>query len=181
MTIRIYPGMIDQSKEYFNYENDVFVIQSGEIKKFEDVSDHTELDHILDNEPELNKILTKWFGNDKKVKLRTLARCRFGALNFTPDFSQNKIFYDYCVCEYRGSCEGEGTVCKPVSFKDKEISDQEIELLKELSTNEKNSTIADKLGLPVGTFNVIKTNTYHKFGFLTKQQLTKELYLEGLL
>ena len=173
--------MIDQSKEYFNHENDVLVIDSGSIKKFEDIEDHPELENILNEDTELNILLNKWFGNDKQVKLRTIARCRFGALNFTPDFSSNEISYDYCDCEYRGNCEGENIICKPIEIKGKEISDQEIDLLKELSGNDKNSTIADKLGLPVGTFNVLKTNTYQKFGFLTKQQLTKELYLEGLL
>ncbi|KFF26894.1 helix-turn-helix transcriptional regulator [Chryseobacterium vrystaatense] len=181
MTIRIYPGMIDQSKEYFNHENDVLVIESGSIKKFEDIEEHQELEKILNEDTELNVILVKWFGDNKQVKLRTLARCRFGALNFTPDFSFDEISNDYCECEYRGNCEGENIVCKPIAFKGKEISNQEIDLLKELSTNDKNSTIADRLGLPVGTFNVLKTNTYQKFGFLTKQQLTKELYIEGLL
>ena len=173
--------MIDQSKEYFNYGSNVLVIQNGEVKKFEEIAEHPELSKILDDEEDLNNLLTKWFGNDNQVKLRVLARCRFGALNFTPDFSSKGVSNDYCNCEYRGACEGENIICKPISFKGRKISDQEIDLLKELTTNEKNSTIAEKLDLPVGTFNVLKTNIYQKFGFITKQQLTQDLYLEGLL
>jgi DNA-binding CsgD family transcriptional regulator len=181
MTIRIYPGMLDQSKEYFNYDNDVFFISNGEIKLFDEEESHPELEQILDDEEDLNELMKKWFGNEKKIKLKTLAGCRFGALNFTPDFNEGVSSNDYCECKYRGSCPGENIICKPVSFKGVEISNQEIELLKMLSTNEKNSTIAERLDLPVGTFNVLKTNTYQKFGFITKQQLTKELYLEGML
>jgi DNA-binding CsgD family transcriptional regulator len=180
MTIRIYPGMIDQSKEYFNYDNDVFIITGGQIKRFDEIDNHPELQKILDDEEDLKELMEKWLGADHKAKLKTLASCRFGALNFTPDFNCDEISNDYSQCEYRGSCVGENIICKPVSFRGVEISNQEIKLLKMLTTNEKNSTIAQKMNLPVGTFNVLKTSTYKKFGFITKQQLTKELYLEGL-
>ncbi|MEI7487654.1 MAG: hypothetical protein WCJ72_09640, partial [Chryseobacterium sp.] len=72
-------------------------------------------------------------------------------------------------------------ICKSVKLKGKDVSNEEILLLQELTTNEKNSTVADNLGFPVGTLNVLKTKTYQKFGFITKQQLTKTMYLEGLL
>lgn len=181
MTVRIYPGMLDTSKEYFNHQNNVLVLSEGVIKRFEEVNDHPELSKILNEEKDLKLLLEKWFGSDTVVKLRTIARCRFGALNFTPDFSKDDSSHDYCECEYRGNCEGENIICKPVVFNGIEISDQEIRLLQELSTNEKNTAIADNLGLPVGTLNVNKTKTYQKFGLITKQQLTKDLFLEGLL
>lgn len=181
MTVRLYPGMLDKSKEYFNHDNNVLLLHAGSVKKFEDVNDHPELDRILEDEEELNDLLEKWFGGNTELKLRTIARCRFGALNFTPDFEGDNIEHDYCDCEYRGNCEGEHIICKPVTFNGEEISDEEINLLKELSTNEKNIAIADNLGVPVGTLNVIKTKTYQKFGLITKQQLTKHLFLEGLL
>lgn len=181
MTVRIYPGMLDTSKEYFNHGNHVLILSEGMVKKFEEVNDHPELSKILDDEEDLNLLLEKWFGSDTTVKLRTIARCRFGALNFTPDFSSSVSSHDYCDCEYRGNCEGENIICKPVIFNGSEISNQEIKLLQELSSNEKNVAIADNLGLPVGTLNVNKTKTYQKFGLITKQQLTKDLFLEGLL
>ncbi|MFC7346012.1 helix-turn-helix transcriptional regulator [Chryseobacterium zhengzhouense] len=181
MTVRLYPGMLDKSKEYFNHDNNVLLLHAGTVKKFEDVKDHPELDRILEDEKELNDLMKKWFGDNTELKLRTIARCRFGALNFTPDFEADNIEHDYCDCEYRGNCEGENIICKPVTFNGEEISDEEINLLKELSTNEKNIAIADNLGVPVGTLNVIKTKTYQKFGLITKQQLTKHLFLEGLL
>jgi len=181
MTVRLYPGMFDQSKEYFNHGNNVLIINNGTVSKFEDVKDHPELDRILEEEPELKDLLNTWFAGNVQLQLRTLARCRFGALNFAPDFEGDHIQHDYCDCEYRGNCEGENIICKPVTFKGKEISNEEITLLKELSTNEKNIAIADNLGVPVGTLNVHKTKTYQKFGLITKQQLTKDLFLEGLL
>ncbi|AZA93015.1 Uncharacterised protein [Chryseobacterium nakagawai] len=181
MTIRIYPGMIDQSKEYFYHENDVFVICNGTIKKFEDVSEHPELKKIVDEDLLLNDLLTKYFGDNELIKLKVLAGCRFGGLNFVPDFSKEDVSNDSCECIYRGSCEGENVICKPMAFKGKQISTTEIELLKELSTNDKNSKIASDLNIPIGTFNKLKTSIYQKFDIVTKQQLTKELYLEGLL
>lgn len=181
MTVRPYPGMLDQSKEYFNHENNVLLIENGRIRKFEEVTNHPELDKILDDEPELAALLEKWFSGDTQVMLRTIARCRFGALNFTADFDGESIDHDYCDCVYRGACEGENIICKPVNFNGTKISDDEINLLKELSSNEKNLKIADNLGVPVGTLNVTKTKVYQKFGLITKQQLTKDLFLEGLL
>jgi hypothetical protein len=181
MTVRLYPGMLDKSKEYFNYGNNVLLIDNGTVKKFEDVKEHPELDRILEAEVELKDLMEKWFGGNTELKLRTIARCRFGALNFTADFEGSNIEHDYCECEYRGNCEGEDIICKSVTFNGEVISDEEIALLKELSSNEKNLAIAGNLGVPLGTLNVIKTKTYQKFGLITKQQLTKDLFLEGLL
>jgi hypothetical protein len=65
---RIYPGMLDSSKEYFNSGHEVMMIHNGTVQKFEDAQEHPELAQIIAEEKDLNSILEKWFGDDELMK-----------------------------------------------------------------------------------------------------------------
>lgn len=178
---RIYPGMLDSSKEYFNSGPNVMMIHNGTVKNFDDVPDHPELAQIISEESDLQNILTEWFEDNELMKQKTLAKCRFGALNFFADINEDEIIHDHISCPFRGKCRGENIVCKPAEINGEEVSLEEISILKEVCSDSTNINIATKLGIPLGTLNVKKTNLYQKLGLPTKQHAVLTLLFEGLL
>ncbi|WP_050381320.1 hypothetical protein [Chryseobacterium sp. Hurlbut01] len=186
MKTRPFPGMLDTSKEYFINGSEVMLLTDGVVVNFDDV-DHPELKLIIKREKDLQKILNVWYPNNETMQLKTLARCRFGALNFQPDFSGEESSADYVTCSKRGKCLGENIICKPLNRFNVEMTTVEVDIMIQLAGEEKNTTIASRMGFAVGTFFVMKTSIYSKVKtiinkpFLTKQQLAKFLFLEGLL
>lgn len=180
MTTRTYPGMIDHSIEYFTAGEDVFKMKNGNIVRFENDS-HPELEDILRNDAPLEQVLSEMCGGNHTTMLMKLADCRFGGLNFEPDFIDGTFTHDHRDCPLRGSCIGEGIVCKSITINGQPITEPEIAILRECATNNKNIAIASNLDMPLGTLNVYKTRIYDKFGFVTKQQSTAALFEKGLL
>ena len=178
---KIYPGMLCTSKEYFATGPNVMLIHNGKVQNFDDVPEHPELAKIISDEKDLKAILQEWHGTDERMQQKTLAKCRFGALNFFADINEDEITHDYGQCELRGVCKGENIICKPAEINGEMVTQQEIEILKELSGDDTNIAIAKKLGLPLGTLNVKKTNLYQKLGLYTKQHAVVTLMFEGLL
>ena len=177
---RTYPGMIDRSIEYFTKDGEAFKIKDGHVILFHQDS-HPELEQILWSEPDLEPTLSKMCAGNYDQMLLKLADCRFGGLNFEPDFTNGIATHDHLECHLRGSCIGENIVCKPIEINGQPVSENEISILRECATNHKNLAIADHLNIPLGTLNVSKTRIYEKFGFVTKQQSTATLFEKGLL
>ncbi len=178
---RLYPGMLDSSKEYFSSGPNVMLIHNGLIQKFDDVKEHPELVMIIESEEDLKNILKEWHGDNEAEKQKTLAKCRFGALNFFADFNDDEIMPEHVNCPLRGNCAGENIICKPAQINGEFANKEEIEILKAVSGDDTNKAIAKKLGYPLGTLNVKKTNLYQKFGLATKQHAVITLLFEGLL
>lgn len=187
MKTRTFPGMLDTSKEYFTNESDVMLITGGRVYNFDEVTEHPELGEVINNDVDLQKRLQSWHPDNEKMQQKTLARCRFGALNFYADFSDGGSSSDFTICPKRGGCVGENIVCQPLVRSNTMFTNVEIDVMIRLAGEEKNTTIADQMGFATGTFFVLKTSIYSKVKtiinkpFLTKQQLAKFLFLEGLL
>lgn len=180
-TTRLYPGMVDSSKEYFNSGHHVMMIHNGTIQNFDNVPHHPELAQIISEEKDLHEVLQNWFPNNQLMQQKTLAKCRFGALNFFADINEDEIMPDHSHCPVRGKCAGENIVCKQAEINGEQVTAEEIILLQEVCGDETNSNIAKKLGYAQGTFNVKKTNLYQKLGLPTKQHAVLTLLFEGLL
>ena len=160
----IYPGMLDSSKEYFTKDGNLFLITNGKVQQFNEVEAHEELELLIETEPRLKQKLTNMVGENLQDQQEQLAKCRFGGLNFSPDFSNDsKSTSDHIDCPKR------------------EVTELEINLLKELATEKKNEAIASDLNLPLGTFNVSKTQLYRKLDIYNKPQSVFVLIREGLL
>ena len=178
----LYPGMLDSSKEYFEAEGNVFLIANGMVQRFDDVQYHEELELIIETEPKIKQTLQQMVGSNRRDQQRKLAKCRFGGLNFSADFSDDsKSTNDYRNCQKRGNCIGKNIICHPIKINGIEVSELEINLLKELATDKKNEAIASDLNLPLGTFNVTKTSLYRKLDIYNKPQSVFILMKEGLL
>ena len=61
---RLYPGMLDSSKEYFSSGPNVMLIHNGSIQKFDDVKEHPELAMIIESEEDLKNILKECHGDN---------------------------------------------------------------------------------------------------------------------
>ena len=75
---RLFPGMCDDSQEYFYHEGlqDVMLINKGNTRRFSDLqnSETSGLDAIIDSDHKLRKILSKWFPNDRQAQKKELAK-----------------------------------------------------------------------------------------------------------
>jgi DNA-binding CsgD family transcriptional regulator len=178
-TIRLYPGMCDGNLEFFYHEKKkaVMSINNGQTKNFDELScrEISGLQEIIDSDSKLRKILREWFPDNNRSQMKELAKCRFGGLNFFPDFSENQNFssVDHLSCKIRGICKGEGVVCKPMEYEGNILDFKEIKTIKLLSSGKKNYEIAEQLNMALGTFNVFKNNLYEKLNTHNKQELTR--------
>ncbi|KFC19339.1 LuxR C-terminal-related transcriptional regulator [Chryseobacterium sp. FH1] len=178
---RIYPGMLDKSLEYFQVHDVVYFLQNGVVKKFTEREHHSELQEVIDNDRKLKTVLTQLCGPEPTQQQMLLAKCRFGGLDFEPDFKEGKSSHDYRECSKRGNCIGENIVCRPPLINGKEVSQQELKILRYCSGNTKNEAIASEMNIPYGTLTVMKTKIYKKYNFQTKQQSATTLMAKGLL
>src|SRR5690606_17754814 len=135
---RTYPGMLDNSTEYFTKDGSVFKLKNGRIRKFEEVDAHPELEAILAEDEQLKNTLSEMCGANHRKMLNKLASCRFGALDFEADFSNGTAKHDYRDCPLRGKCIGENIVCKPLEINGEEISPKELDILRNCVSNTKN-------------------------------------------
>lgn len=174
MTTRMYPGLRDSGIEFFNDEqNKVKVFSQGKLTDFYDVTFATLiiLREALAQENDVDTILKEWFPGSEMKRMEKFASCRFGGLDFKPDIKDMKLqMGEYWPCPLRGVCKGEGIVCQTLIYNDHEITPSEIKLIKLLATNLTNEALADKMHMPMGTFNFFKKELYKKLNVQTKQE-----------
>ncbi len=173
--------MVDAGIEYFLHEDELLMICNGSIRRFDEVQDHNDLKAALDADPAAQTLLRKWFGDDERAVLRKFAACRYGGLNKTPDFGADEALHDYIDCPIRDTCAGNGVVCKAPVLNGGQLDNTELQLMRMLASDLKNTAIADELDMPLGSLNVTRTKLYEKLNIHTKQQLALALSDEGLL
>jgi DNA-binding CsgD family transcriptional regulator len=172
---KLYPGMLDNSVEFFNSENGLKVMTNGSVINFGDmpIKLHQLVKKVYDRHPEADEVLRNWYPTQPAKRLEAFVKCRFGGLDFTPDIQDN-ILQDgeYWDCPLRGKCKGEGKVCKPLSYNDQTLNNTEIKMLRLLATDKINTVISDDLNLPLGTFHKIKQILYQKLNIRTRPEAT---------
>lgn len=181
---RLYPGMCDDSLEIFfnEKENELMVIKGGVVMNYDSLPDsETEfLNEIIRNEKDVKMILESWNLSIKEQK-KILAKCRFGGLNFSPDFKNGEFQPDWIECPVADKCKGFGKVCKPINYNQKKISKFDISAIQLLISSKKNTVIAEELGIPLGSFETYRTKLYKKLNVNTKQELARVAIELGLV
>lgn len=170
------PGILNDDLEFFTVENGVKAITNGNVLNFSELSNEhiTLIKAEIEKQPEVKKHLKKMHPNSESKRLEQYVSCRFGGLDYTADLS-DKGFQsgEWWDCPFRGNCASEGVLCKSVAFNGNELNNQDIQLLRLLSTNKINEVIAEELNLPLGSFHLSKKNLYAKLGNIqTKQEST---------
>lgn len=176
---RLYPGMCDDSLEIFFHpeERTLKAIVSGTVKNFADIRPEKKqfLNNILESEPDLQRILETMFPGNKTDQIEKLAECRFGGLNFHPDYcgKTNTHNYDIIDCKIRSSCAGNGVVCKNLKYNGEELSSTDVLAIKLMASDYKTEVLAQELNMPLGSFHVYRTNFFQKVGVKSKPELAR--------
>ena len=177
---KIIPGLLDNTFEFFNFEDDVKFISDGKLKSFAEApaSVIIMLQEAIEKNTEAKAILMEWYPNSEFNQLKQYASCKFGGIDYSADIKNGELQEgEYWECPKAGSCVGEGKICTSPIYNGQTLTKTEIKLIKLSTTDKTNEAIADELKLPLGTFHKIKHQLYEKLGFIqTKQCLTKIAY-----
>jgi DNA-binding CsgD family transcriptional regulator len=172
--ISLYPGLLCDSVEFFRFGKQLKFMTSGAVKPFYELSSmHYQL---LREQAHADKdaweVLMIMHPDSEMKRIEKYTSCNFSGLDYTPDIERGELQKgEYWDCPERGSCIGEGKICKPLTFNGQVISKLEIEIIKLSVTDKKNEAIAQELLLPLGTFHLIKKKLHEKLGVASKQQL----------
>lgn len=177
---KIIPGLLDNTFEFFNFEDDVKFITDGKLKSFTDVpaSVIIMLKEAIEKNTEAKAILMEWHPDSEFNQLKQFASCKFGGIDYSADIKNGELQNgEYWECPKAGSCSGEGKICTSPIYNGNILTKTEIELIKLSTTDKTNEAIAEELKLPMGTFHKYKHQLYEKLGHIqTKQCLTKVAY-----
>jgi DNA-binding CsgD family transcriptional regulator len=173
---KTYPGMLDNSIEFFNFNEEIKFIQNGKISDFSELSFATLsiIKEEIDNDLEVKLALHDFFPDSEIRRTQKFVSCRFGGLDFQPDIKDGVLQDgEYWNCPNRGKCPHEGTLCKLPCINNQRLTDKEISIMQCSATDTKNNVIAENLGLPLGTFHLLKKNLYNKINVQTKQEVAQ--------
>lgn len=173
---KIYPGMMDDSIEFFLSQDNLHVIQNNKILPFCEIA----LDTISVLQNEINKDLNvklalfEMFPNSNMQRVEQFARCCFGGLDFEGDIKNGELQDgEFWECPKRGNCPHEGTLCKLPTFNNVRLTKQDVALIQMTSTDKINEVIADEMHLPMGSFHKAKKYLYEKLCVQTKQEVVR--------
>lgn len=176
---RLYPGMCDGSLEIFFHpeEQQLKAIEDGKVKPFGAVSESRKffLHEILQDEPQTASVLEEMFPKNRNAQVEMLAKCRFGGLNFSPDYcAETKTTnYDIIDCPLRAHCKGCGVVCRNLEYRGEQLDDTDVKAIRLMATDHKTILLAEELGMPEGTFHVYRTKLYRRIGVKSKPELAR--------
>jgi DNA-binding CsgD family transcriptional regulator len=164
-------GIEDGGIEIFATKNNLKALIRGKIVEFEDfpISVVSTLRNLLDRDIDANFALDELGITDYPERLKTYSACRFGGFNNVPDIDKNGNVHDaYWNCGNRGSCPFEGRICKPVTVKNGVLSKKEIQIIKTLSSGDKEPVVAENMGISFNTLVTHKYNINKKMGVTSK-------------
>lgn len=176
--LNAFPGMLDQSTEFFIYQDKLKVIQNGNIKDLSDIPIHSI--ELLKKEIKANKqvnlALHDLHPTSKFKRIEQFITCRFGGLNHQPDIKDGKLQDgEYWSCPKRGSCPHEGVLCKLPIVKEERLTKQDVQLMQLLATEKTNEVIASEMHLAPGTFHQVKKYLYRKIGNVQTKQASTQI------
>lgn len=168
------PGMSkDGQIEFYKDENSIKIMENGKVKDFTEISLSTLdlLKNKIKEDKEIELILHDLYPTSEIRRIEQFVSCRFGGLDFQADIIDNEIQDgEWHECSFRNQCPYNGKLCKlPKASNGKRLTEVEVNLIKETSTEKTNEHIAEFLGVCLGTFHLLKKNLYQKLQVQTKQ------------
>lgn len=178
MNTLTYPGMDCNGIEFYVKDDQVRFIHHGKITNLVDIPFAVIqiIKEEIEKDLEAKAELLFLFPNSEYKRIEMFIKCRFGGLDYTADIDADGNIQpgEYVDCPLRGKCASEGILCKSIRYNNTVLTSLDIKLIKLLTTTLTNSTIADELNIPLGSFHVVKKNLYQKLGNIqTKQELTR--------
>lgn len=176
---RLYPGMCDDSLEIFFHpeENKLKAIVSGKVKNFADIrADKKQfLVNIVETETDLKIVLETMFPEDSTAQIEKLAECRFGGLNFQPDYCGKTQTHNHDIinCSVRSTCIGNGIICKNLKYNGEELSATDVLAIQLMASDHKTEVLAEELNMPLGSFHIYRTGFFKRVGVKSKPELAR--------
>lgn len=174
MTNKVYPGMVDNSVEFFVIGNQLNAIQNGTIKKFTDFSFAliSLLEEAMEADEKALEALMQMHPGSKLRRIEQFTICRFGGLDRNPDIKDGVLGKgDYWDCPSRDTCPFNGVICQSPSYNGKQLTPIDVEMIKSLATTKTNEVIAEEIGVPYGSVHKLKKKLYKKLEVQTKQEV----------
>lgn len=184
LTNKTFPGMTCSATEFFNFGNEIKIIQSGRIIPFCEISFPTIqiLDEEIHSDKKINLALHDMHPASKMKRIEQFAHCRFGGLDFQGDIKDGVLQDgEYWPCPNHGNCKAEGILCKLPVYNGQRLTSEDVKLLQLTASNKTNEGIGDELHLPMGTFHKLKKLLYQKLNIQTKQEGVSVSYLLNLI
>lgn len=172
----IYPGLLNDSLEFFSIDNKIKFFKNGKISNLSDISftDVEIINEAIDSDTKIKQALVELHPSSGIARLEQFISCRFGGLDFKADIKDGMLQDgEYWPCPKRGNCAHEGILCKLPIINGNRLQEIEVKLIQLSTTDKKNEVIASILNLPMGTFHALKNIIHKKLGVQTKQELTK--------
>ncbi len=172
---KLYPGMVNNSVEFFVHDHQTMVMQNGTIKDFSEITFPVIqiLRETIKADPEIESALMLMHPESEVQRLEKFVRCRFGGLDFESDIA-NGVLQDgeFWECPLRGGCAAEGILCRLPIVNGQRLNKLEVDLIRLLATKLTNETIAETLDLPKGTFNQKMKLLYEKLNVQNRPEAT---------
>lgn len=162
------PGLEDNGVEFYIHDNDIKCLHKGIIYKWGEfpqfILDIVKNDMVA--HPEAIKALLNWDLRQPVEQIKQYIICRFGGFDNDPDIDkEGKIIYtEYFDCGRRGNCAYEGKLCSTIQAVEGYLTKRELEVLKLVATNKKNSEIAELLFISEETVSTHNQNIQKKLG-----------------
>ena len=151
--MKIPAGLIDNSVEFFEYQNDARCIYNGQVYAFEDFPEYVTGKLLEDMEADTValKSISEWPNLDDDGRRRQWVLCRFGGFDVEPDIDKhgNIEHTEYFEYGFRGACKHEGKICRSIKVADRFLTKTELEVLKRLELPDK--LIADEMNICIET------------------------------
>ena len=90
---KLIPGLLDNTIEFFNFEDDVKFISDGKLKSFTEApaSVIIMLKEAIDKKPEAKAILMDWHPESEFNQLKQFASCKFGGIDYSADIKNGEL------------------------------------------------------------------------------------------
>jgi len=164
-------GIEDGGIEIFATENNLKALIRGSIVEFDKFPRAviSILKKELSQDAKANTALDELGIVETKERLKTYTACRFGGFNSTPDIDKNGNVHDgYWNCGSRGECLFEGRICRPIKVENGVLSKKEIQIIRKLSSGDKEPVVAQNIGISFNTLVNHKQNINKKMGVTSK-------------
>lgn len=167
--------MVDRDFEFFLEKGKLLVHHNGTTKSFETMSSKLRdfLFDVLARDPDANLCLDCMDLSDPVERLRQFVLCRFSSFDLVADITEGgHMNPEFTLCDKRGKCPYEGTLCRSLAEKCK-LSSREIEVVRFINQDLPNKMIAEEMGISVNTVSThvqsiqAKTGVHSKYGILS--------------
>jgi DNA-binding CsgD family transcriptional regulator len=147
-------GLEDQGVEIYSHNNELKAIIGGKTLPYENWPFEflSYFDNELLKDIEALDSLEKDFRiTDGTEMLKKYITCNYGGFDHEADVKDNVSTPEYWDCGYRGRCKAEGKICKIFCIGEKNLTPQELTILKLVGAGNTDIQIADRLNISTNT------------------------------